>query len=70
MEPLTPQQIELYAQSRTAQYTAGMIICLVLVVVSTTMRYYSQFLVGTLGALDNWLIGVASVWSVCHRSTQ
>ena len=63
MYPLTPEQIAAYDQDRTAQYVAGMAICMVMVVVSMVLRLYAQYLVRTLSALDNYLIMLSCV---CH----
>jgi cobalamin biosynthesis protein CobD/CbiB len=61
MYPLTPEQIATYDQDWTAQYVAGMAVCTVMVVVSMVLRLYAQYLVRTLGALDNYLIILSCV---------
>jgi cobalamin biosynthesis protein CobD/CbiB len=69
MNPLTPEQIATYDQDRSAQYVAGMVVCTVMVVVSTVLRFYAQYLVQTLGTLDNYLIILACV-CLLKRSNQ
>jgi cobalamin biosynthesis protein CobD/CbiB len=68
MDPLTPEQIATYDQDRSAQYVAGMVVCMIMVVVSTILRFYAQYLVRTLSALDNYLIILSCVCLLMRSS--
>ena len=52
------------------QYLAGSIICIILVILSVSLRFIAQKSIGRMNEPDNWIIIVAAVWIpiICSES--
>lgn len=54
-------QQEHYGDDQRPQYLAGLIICVIVVSFSVSVRLYAQYIIGQIWRWDNWLVVIAAV---------